>query len=106
MGENKPGLDELLAEAITLEDGTLPDVRPTRVSRPNLPKSEVVHVRLAGEHYRELKREAELRGISVSDVVRTATFKFLHQRDDDRSADYLAEALRQSGLRVVSSRHS
>jgi hypothetical protein len=101
MGKNTPGLDELLAEAVTLEDDTLPDVRPTRKSQPNLSKSEVVHVRLSGEHYRALKHEAELRGVPVSDVVRTATFKFLRQHDDDRSADYLAEALRQGGLRVV-----
>lgn len=78
MGENNPALDDLLAEAVTLEDDTLPGVRPTRRSQPNLPKPEVVHVRLSCEHYRELEQEAEFCRIPVSDVVRAATFtKFL-----------------------------
>lgn len=101
MGDSDPGLDDLLAEAVRLEDDTLPDVRPTTTRQPNLAKSEVVHVRVSADQFRELKQEAESRGIPVSDVVRAATFKFLRQRDDDRSADYLAEALRQGGLRVV-----
>ena len=54
MRDKRPGPDGLLDEAVRLEDGTLPEIRPTAVIQPNLPKSEVVHVRLSAEQSREL----------------------------------------------------
>lgn len=93
-----PKLSELLAEALELEDGSLPPVRETTVSQPNLAKSQVLHVRLSEQDCTALAEAAASLNVTVSDVARSAIHNFLR---GNREAEYLAQVLHESGLRIV-----
>jgi hypothetical protein len=96
-------LKALLDEAVELENDHLPQVRPTTVSQPNLTKSEVLHVRVSEQDHRDLTDVAADLNVPVSDVVRAALHRFLHESDESREVAYLLQALHESGLSITRS---
>jgi hypothetical protein len=96
-----PKLMSLLEEGFELDNDDLPEVRPTTISQPNLAKSKVIHVRLSERDERELAAVAAALNVPVSDVVRSAIRRFMHDRGESREVEYLLRALHDSGLQLV-----
>jgi hypothetical protein len=84
--------DAARAEAWQLENDDLPDVRKTTITQPNLGKSAVVHVRLSA---------AAALNVPVSDVIRAAISRHLHERGESVEVGYLVRALHALGVRLV-----
>jgi len=71
---------ELQQEAFDLEDGSLPELRASVVSQPNLADSRLVEVRLSATEMAQLNRAATQSGQDPEDLVRGALLRYLSGR--------------------------
>lgn len=98
--------DEILAlgdaayAASQVPDDGLP-VDHATISMPNLAKSKVIHVRVSDLDHEQLKALAVAHGVKVSDVVRTAVFRYLRTSQETAMMADVLNALRDAGLGVV-----
>lgn len=95
---------ELQQEAFDLERNDLPTVRESTGTTPNFAKSEVVHVRLSQADLAALQQCADAAGRNVSDVIRAAIHRYIHEREVSGEVQDLILALHDRGLRLVADR--
>lgn len=92
-------LEELAAEDRGEE---VPPLDPATLSMPNLAKSKVINVRVMDSDHAALTALAAERGIAVSDIVRAAIRRYIH--DDASMVADLVNALRDAGLELIHTR--
>lgn len=102
---NEPTLPpELQQEAFDLERDDLEAVREPVPTSPNFAKSEVVHVRLSQADLAALQQAADNAGRNISDTIRAAIHRHVHESEVNGEVQVLVQALHERGLRLVSDR--